>query len=231
MLNKILDYSIISKDSILLEEKEGYIFTKVKRSNHKIKLPKEVNKDVAYLFGVIMGDGRLEKSIRKVSKYPRTKLYIYNDSKQYLIRLNEYLKKEFNVPTRIYKKNYNNCYVLEINNKFVWLYFSKYLNIENKKLNLQIPKEVQNRELFKHFLAGLFDTDGYFSKVYGIMLNGSNYTFLLEINKLCEKYYKIKMLGPYKNILKKDGKEYSRCSISTSMPYNEQFKEIVPLKI
>lgn len=233
MLNEILDYSIISPKIRIISENEKYIFPKLGASGHNIKIPKKINKKIAYLFGAIVGDGSLSLVNRREGTYPRTKLNIYNNSLDYLKILDLSFQELFDVPTRIYKKRYNNCYVLELNNKFVWLFFSKHLKIQGKKTNLQIPKEVRNKGLFKHFLAGLFDTDGFYNrsnKVYGTMLCGSNYEFLLEINRLCLEYYGIKMLGPYKNLLKVGEKIYARCMITTKKSDSNLFRSIIPLK-
>lgn len=230
MLNKILDYSIISKDIRILEETSDYYTLKLRRSSHKhVRIPKKITKEIAYLFGAIMGDGSLTLAKRKESSYPMTKLEIFNNSKEYLTKLNKILYKYFRVPTIIYKKKDCDCFSLYLANKFVWLYFSKNLNIKNKKLNLKIPKKVNNKKLFRYFLAGLFDTDGYYSKTYGMMLGGTQYNLLNNIKKSSLEYHKIVFLGPKMNTLKVKEKIYYRCYMNTSRYSNSRFRKSIPL--
>jgi hypothetical protein len=229
MLNKILDYSIISPNIRIKREDKNYTHVIVKGSPQRIKIPKKLNKELIYLFGAIVGDGHLSLIYRKNEKYPVLKLGIYNNSKKYLEKLNIIFIKEFNQALRIYKKKGNNCFALETGNKLIWLFFHKHLNIKNKKINLQVPKEIRDKNLFKYFLAGLFDTDGYYSETFGIMLGGTHYELLDHIKELSQQYHGIKFLGPRMNILRTNGKTYKRCYMKTSTYSNHKFRKVIPL--
>ena len=204
----------------------------VRRSPFQISIP-NLNSDIAYLSGVVFGDGNLTLIKRKTSKYPRTKLKVYNSSENFLLKLNRILLKNFNYSGKIYRKKDKNCYILEINNKLVWLYFTKFIKIKpKKKVNLHIPTVFRNRNMLKHFIAGLFDTDGYFSKCrFGIMMTGKNYNFLNEIKLLTKKFYNFNFLGPYKDKIKLNGKFRERAQINLSTVCNSEFIKIIPLKI
>src|SRR3989338_860394 len=232
MLSYILDDSIVEPKFKIFEDTNDFIKVKLNRSKQIVKIPKRINSELAYLLGVVAGDGHLSIRKRKNSKYPCTQLYVYNNSKTHITKIESLFKEIFDVKTRVFKKSYNNCFVLVMNNKLVWLFFSEILKIQNKKYDLEVPKSVQSKQFFKFFLAGFVDTDGYYdksNKVYGLTLGGSHYNLLLQIQELCMKFYKIKMIGPYKNTLKRDKKVYFRCELYTSAPFTSQFEKIMPL--
>ena len=206
-------------------------FVKVRRSPFQIKLP-EVNPEIVYLSGVIIGDGNLTLIKRKVSKYPRTKLKIYNSSLDFLLKVKDIIKNNFNYDGRIYKKKDKKCYVLESNNKLVWLYFTKFIGMRpEKKVNLHVPCVARNKDMLKYFIAGLFDTDGYFSRGrFGIMMTGKNYTFLKEIKNLTKSFYGFNFLGPYKDEVKFNGKKRNSVQINLSTVCNSSFSSIIPLR-
>ena len=205
---------------------------KMKRSPFQIKIPK-LNSDIAYLGGAIFGDGNLTLIKRKVSKYPRTKLRIINSSKNFLKYLNKIFLDNFNANGKIYKKKNSNCYILEINSKIIWLYFTKVIGMKaKKKINLHIPSIFRTKTMLKYFIAGLFDTDGYYSNGrFGIMMTRKNYNFLKEIKLLTKKFYKFNFLGPYKDKINLNGKIHERARINLSTFCNSEFRKIIPLKI
>ena len=203
----------------------------VRRSPFQIRLP-ELNSDIAYLSGVIFGDGNLTLIKRRDSRYPRTKLKVYNSSRDFLLELNEIIHNNFNYNGRIYKKKDKNCYILELNNKIIWLYFTEFIRIKpKKKINLHIPYVLRNKGILKYFIAGLFDTDGYFSRGrFGIMMNGKNYIFLKEIKTLTREFYNFNFLGPYKDKIELNGKIRYRVQINLSTICNSMFLDIIPLR-
>lgn len=229
IVKQILDKKIIEGNTTVYKE-DGNVFIKMKKSKFRIKIPK-IDKNIAYLVGAIFGDGNISLVSRKdVSKYPRTKLRIYNASLNYVKMLNEITKKHFNICGRIYKRE-ENCFILEFNNKIIWLYLSKIGNIKpHKKTNLKIPSILKSSTLFKHFIAGLMDTDGYFSRVFGIMMHGSNKEFLNVIKILSRKFYGLEFLGPYENTIIQDGKERYRVIMRLKTAHNGLFRKIIPLK-
>ena len=188
-----------------------------------------LNKEIAYLSGVIMGDGNLAFIERNDRIKPMVRLNIFNNSKSYLKLINNIFKKEFDLNLKLYKKKGDNCYILETYNRDICIFFSELLNIKNKKINMQVPLSVQNKKIFKYFLAGLFDTDGYYSDTFGIMMGGTQLDFLSQIGELCTEHHGIKIRGPYKNTLRQNGKEYSRCYLKTSTYTNHIFWKEIPL--
>jgi hypothetical protein len=204
---------------------------KVRRSRYKIKIP-VLNPQVSYLCGAIAGDGNLTLIRRKDSIYPRTKLRVINSSEEFLNYLNNIIFQNFGYSAKIYKKG-DGCFVLESNNKVVWLYITYLTGMKaGKKKNLHIPKRLRNRILLKHFLAGLFDTDGYYSRGrYGLMMSQKNHNFLHEIKSLGKRFYNLNFLGPYTDKIEFDGKSFRRSQINLSTKCNDNFIKVIPLKI
>lgn len=120
-IEKILDTKIISPPFKIKETPDGFVI-RTRNSKFNVKIP-EIDKDVAYLTGVILGDGNVTLIKRKVSKYPRTKIKIYNSSMDYISYVNDLFLQKFSVNGRIWKKTNKECYVLEINNKVVFFVF------------------------------------------------------------------------------------------------------------
>ena len=195
LISEICDSEILETKPIVYEE-NGDIFMKLRRSKYKIKFP-NIDEYVSYLIGVIYGGGNMSLVPRKsMDKYPRTKLRIYNASVPYISLLNRIFEEKFNIRGIVFKEKHTNCFVLEFNSKSIWLYFNKNANAKaQKKDYLEVPSCVKSVSLFRHFVAGLWDTDGYFNRVFGIMLSGTNKNFLNEIKNLCFNYYNLKFLG------------------------------------
>ena len=226
MRNVIINRKIVSNITIFRNDKKT--FAKMKRSKYIINLPR-INQDIAYLSGVINGDGNIYLCRRKKIKYPRTKIKIFNNSKKYLNKINELFNKNFNLKGKITKKKDKNCYILTINNKIIWLYFVNFIGLPLNKIKLKVPKIFLKRKLFKYYLAGLFDTDGYFSKTFGIMLSGRNLHFLEELNEYSKKFHILTFSKPKINVLTKNNKIYLRTYMYLKKGDVERFKANIPL--
>src|SRR3989344_7048459 len=209
----------------------GKILMWAKRSKYKIIMPTEVNEKLAYITGVIVGDGNITITERGITKYPRMTLIIFNASKSYLEFLNKEFYGVFGIGGKIMKKLDKECYKLTITKKLIILYFLKIMGLTaGKKKVLKIPEAVKNKRLFKFFIAGLYDTDGYFSQTFGIMMSGSNYNFLKEITLLLERYYNISSRKLYfGNLITKTGLK-TRAQTQIRARDVEKFIEIIPLK-
>jgi len=227
----LLDQKIITRE-VKVTKKDTYFDFVVYRNTKQFRIPFKTNSVMAYLCGVILGDGSISQINRKANTaLPYTFLKIFNQSLSFLIQINILFKKNFGVDGKLYKKKYCNCYVLQISNKIAWLYFVKFIGLPiGKKSNLCIPKFLLNKTDFKYFIAGLMDTDGYFSKnSFGIMLSGSNLPFLESIKKYCNSFYGINFRKTNLNTLEVNGKQFQRVQITTSTNSEKNFREIIPL--
>lgn len=171
--------------------KELNIFHKVKNQliitkRSKTKVPK-VNNDIAYLLGVITGDGTMIKSKRNRGGFHYI-VKITSDSNFYLEYLNKLFEKYFTIKGRIVKdKRKQNTFDLIFQNAVIFWYFNLLGLQIGKKRDLTIPKVINNDELKLNYIAGLTDTDGHV-KGNRIQLKQKDKNFLeilyRELNKL-----------------------------------------------
>jgi len=217
--------------NIYTKEEQNHFILRMKRSKFSVKIPFKVSNDIAYLTGVIVGDGNITLIPRKISQYPRTKIRIFNNSRKFLFKINKLFKETFNIEGKLYKKKDKNCFYLTINNKLVYLYFVKIIGLKPKKKNeLEIPKLIKNKKLLKYFIAGLFDTDGYFSKTFGIMMGGSNLRFLKDIKYLLNDFYEIESRKMYYGTINTPTGIKDRCQMQVKIGSKDRFINIIPLK-
>ena len=227
--NILYDKKIIS--DLKFVDKSRDIVCWSKRSKYRIYIPKNVTKQISYLSGVIVGDGNVSITKRKITKYPRTKIRIFNKSEKFLKYVNNEFYNTFKIGGYISKKKDKNCYILTINNKIINLYFIKIIGLQStKKKNLKIPYILTNSRLFKYFIAGLFDTDGFRTDTYGIMMNGSNYDFLKDIKRLLNKFYGIESRKIYYGYIDTKTGQRERTQFQIKSKSMERFINIVPLK-
>jgi len=230
-ISKLIDRKVIGT-RIYTENYENYITYRMKRSPYLVKIPRIINSDISYLIGFVMGDGNITLIDRKISAFPRTKINIYNSSMSLLSRVNLTFKENFNISGKLWKKKDKNCYVLTFNNKILWSFFVNVIGLKPKKKKyLEVVRCVKKEDLFRYFLAGLMDTDGFFtSRTFGIMMNGTNEKFLREISYLSDKFYDIKFLKPVLSDIIVDGKTYNRVQINLSRHSVRDFVQQIPLK-
>jgi len=131
----------------------------------KIKLPREINNNIAYITGFFQGDGHLKK--KKIGKFQEYSIYFYERRKGELVRINKIIEKEFGIKGRIYlgkNKKGHKWYILRISSKPIYLFFKKILGLkEGKKVrNIDAPKLINQCELSIQlsFVRGFFDAEG-----------------------------------------------------------------------
>lgn len=229
--SKLIDHKVIGTD-IYFEENKNSLYVRMKRSPFKIKVPTKLDVSISYLTGVIIGDGNITLIPRELSKYPRTKIKIYNSSEQFINNINYLFKEIFNYAGKLWKKKDKNCFVLEINNKIVYSYFVNIIGLKpRKKINLRVPNLIKTKKLFKYFFAGLMDTDGFYTnKTFGIMMNGTNEMFLEEIKHLSNKFHNLKFLNPVLSECRLNDKTFKRVQMNLSRYSVSGFWKIIPLK-
>jgi len=172
----------LSKNKIFNKIKDEYILTR----RSYIKIP-AFNKEIAYLVGVIAGDGSLTKTKRKRGGF-HYQLRVYTGKREYLELLNNIIKKHFSLEGRIIQdKRKENAYLLEIKNATIFFYFVIHGNEIGKKKDFKIPKKIKkNKGYFLEYLAGLVDTDGHICNKR-IQLKQKSERLLKEISKIANK--------------------------------------------
>lgn len=154
----------------------------VGKGGKAIKLPKNMVPNLAYLTGVISGDGHLATNSVQVT----------SDSKSYLEKvLNPMFRRIFAVDGNIYIYKKRRAFELSVNSRVLVQFFNKVLGIPigNKRMKLKVPEIIlkSTKKNKAAFIAGFFDTDGYVSSHEMIAFNQKNKKFLLEIKKILEE--------------------------------------------
>jgi len=163
----------------------------------RIKMPK-ISDKVAYLTGVVAGDGNLNVCRRKMGGYHyRVNIVGHKEDMEYLTTL---LNDIFGYKPHVLRdKRKANCYLINIYSAAIFFYFVKLGFLAGKKRNLSAPPKIaENRTLFKHFVLGLIDTDG---SITGrrVQLKQRDENFLKELVQLLEKHFDIRSSPPRVN--------------------------------
>ncbi|HKZ34141.1 MAG TPA: LAGLIDADG family homing endonuclease [Candidatus Nanoarchaeia archaeon] len=132
---------------------------------YKPILPKRWNSNLAYIFGLLIGDGSLPKtkSKRPNGKFQkRYHIYFISESKKFIDTVYDPL---FNslfglnpwIETKI--RNGSKLYISRIESKEIYEFFQKRGFTVGRKARIATVPKMPNKYHI-HFLAGLFDTDG-----------------------------------------------------------------------
>ena len=137
-------------DEMILEQKRG----------HRIKLPKKLNEDIMYLFGLVAGDGSISKT-----KYGGLSIRFSSAEEELLSRFKEISEKTFSLNCKYYKHPERIAY-LRFNSKIIGK-LAEALGIPSgdKAHNLRVTQRLSElpNPLIAAYLRGIFDTDGYVS--------------------------------------------------------------------
>lgn len=180
-----------------------------------IKIPNKITQDVAYLCGVLAGDGHISKEDVKSIKYRVICGGNPKDEKEfYDIMIKNLLNKLFNIDV----KPHNSCdgtYRVMFESKAIVAFLTKIIGLPRGKKydSLKIPNLfLENKNLLLCFVRGLFDTDfgfclskRYQSKPYypQICFDSKSKSFAIEIwNAL--KFLNIKFKGKVYQVYDKD---------------------------
>ncbi len=199
------------------------------RRRKAVRIPNKINENIAYLCGVLAGDGRVSCWPHFPQKHMRTSLHFYNQSKDYLQYIAGLFGAEFGVSGKIYAAK-GRCMVLSEHNRDVWLYFVKDIGFPLDKKFLTIPEPIRTKALFRYYLAGLFDTDGFFSKTFGIMMAHRSLGYLKDISQLAKELYGLEFGKMCSNTLHQNGKVYERIMIQLRTKSIIDFWREIPLK-
>lgn len=190
----------LNKANVWHRVQNDFICTKKTR----IKIP-EICEKVAYFAGVVAGDGNLNKCKRKLGGY----YYRVNvvGRKEYMEQLSGLIRDLFHYQPRIHRdKRKKNCYAININCAAVYFFFIELGFQSGKKRNLHVPSLIANDAfLFKHYMHGLIDTDGFLERRI-VQLKQRDENFLKERVYLLETHLGIIPNPPKVNYTK--GKPY-----------------------
>ncbi len=153
------------------------------RGNKPIILPKFYSEELAYLTGVIMGDGHVSK---------RLEIRIAEETEEHSDYLVDLVYGIFGYrPLKIPVGNYN---LILISSAPIHFFFTKVIGLPEgkKKYKELIPDFVRLNSDFKlNFLRGLFDSDGGVTiskNKRSVLLSCSNEVFLRELKSLMGEF-------------------------------------------
>lgn len=192
------------------EAKNNFIITK----RTITKIPR-IDKNIAYLSGVIVGDGTVLKTKRRKGGYHYL-IRITSESKKYLFYLNRIFKSSFNYKGIILpEKRDKRAFYLLIQNAAIFWYFVLLGHETGKKKRPVVPYSFRrSKDLLKNFIAGVVDTDGYV-KGNRIQLKQKSKNFLKDIYDILNS---IKMNPNPPKVNYTDGKPFYYIRFDNKVP-------------
>ena len=193
MRNKLKNYESVDYTMDLIEnflKNTAYVFKAENkryylRKNNKVKLPRRLNSDLAYLIGFIQGDGHLKTREKRVG------LSINNF--ELLEKINVLINSLFDYTPNMHRKKDKKLLFDVIINSIVVYEFVRInfdLSIGRKKNKLFLPEIIKkSNKSFLAWLAGFIDSDGHITKYASLQIVQSSFKILRDVQeKLCTLY-------------------------------------------
>ena len=126
----------------------------LKNCNISIKIPKELDENLAYLIGLLR-DGTVNKE--RNGEYTCA---FYSKNKPFLEIVRPKIKKIFGLQLNITK--FGDCYGIRIRSKTLYLFFKIVFDFKSKQVNWDTPKIIKkaNDKIIKNYISGFFDAEG-----------------------------------------------------------------------
>ena len=141
----------INYDNIIEDVYKKVNYFSVNRK--KVVLPKEFTSDLAYLIGVMHGDGHISKNLRNMD--------ISEEELHFHILIKKLFKNIFHDNVSITKCKLEKQYKSFISSRVISSFFRLFCPTGKKKGKLKVPQIIKNnKHLLKEYLSGFFDTDG-----------------------------------------------------------------------
>jgi len=194
----------------------------LERSKLRICIP-SINEDLAYLLGFFCGDGCLAKPQPRKKGGVRFKIIIcFSGSEKGRAQARhicDIFERYFYYVPRVRhrkRKLRKDWFEVEINSAVIYAYFCRLgLPIGRKYGKLRVPSVVHTEALFKKFLRGLIDSDGYIRKDHRVVIVQKDMNFLDQVGKLSLKFLNVKFSIPRPNSKKVGNKTYTWYYIQT----------------
>lgn len=162
-LKKLMKYA--NNKEITKEILEKATVFSCKKSKTKIIFPKELTKEIAYIAGIILGDGSL--SCDKSNKDGNWRLAVFFDNKEHQRIYDKIFYKIFGLKQKHYLKT-KNCFESYVNSKVIHWFFRGQFEITNgfkaNKIKTPLIIKKSSKNIKTAFLQGLFDSDGTITK-------------------------------------------------------------------
>ena len=126
-------------------------------------VPKELTLNVAYLTGLILGDGCLPNIFRSKQKNFEYGIVLFGEHEEFFkLKIIPLIKEMFKVDKiKLYYKR--SCWKVEKRNKVMFRFFTKFIGLQcgKKAINARVPKLIfsSDKTIQIAFIAGLIDSD------------------------------------------------------------------------
>ena len=189
--------NITNKDYIVIKKGFNYFgnndrisdfkFIDKNNSINKINIPNTITTDLAYLLGLLCGDGCIENSDNEKKDY----LVCFYSADINLINIYTNIVNNIFDYKAVFKKirEVNGVFRVEIHNKMLW-YFFKHIGMMDKTASEKcIPDIIKkaNKECFCYFIKGLMDTDGCCYTINNKKYKSCTIEYTSVSNKLCKE--------------------------------------------
>lgn len=144
----------------------------------------EFTKDIAYLIGLVQGDGYVRLTTRSGS----VDIAIEGNNYQKALFIMELLRKFRVNPSIIYPSEKDNCYKVRVKSKQLATYFFEH--IKQPKAVLKIPKFIltASSDIKAAYISGVFCADGSFKTRPAVIVSSIYKPFLQELQALVAEF-------------------------------------------
>ncbi len=157
-----------------------------KYSPHKMRFPSVISEDLAYLAGLILGDGTLRGNAANARGDWSVGVLFDDESHQELY--DKIIQNEFQIIPHHYKDE-KNCWLSTFGSKTMQWFWRSFFDMHNgyKASIITVPDVItnsQNKKLLVALLQGLFDSDGSFTKDKNVQYATTSRTMIDQVSKI-----------------------------------------------
>lgn len=133
---------------------------------NNIKIPTEINEDLAEFIGIMVGDGHIGRYLPINSKYSYVHYQIeisgnIKDRNYYMGYVNNLIFRVFNIKFNFKERKKDSSSILRKDSKAIYHFLSKVIGIPQRKDNVLVPKCIleNDNKIKAAFIRGLADAD------------------------------------------------------------------------
>jgi intein-encoded DNA endonuclease-like protein len=143
----------------------------------------EPSEDLAYVIGVLCGDGSVWEKGRIHKGYRRVVIYLEAKDREFVEEFAIRIGRVLNRPPPRVKVKSTGYYYVEVESRTLYELMKRPIDIE------KIRRFVEHCEkCMAMFLRGFFDSEGYVDKKGQIILTNTNYELLLYVQELLKRF-------------------------------------------
>jgi len=186
----------------LVPDKPGFVRVTTLNGKQALRIPVVMNGKLAYLIGVIIGDGYVSRATKRKSH--GTGYYwkvVITGPHDYLVNLRNLFLRIFGLHGGLAKdRRKMNCWQLRFANIVLHRFFTRVIGLPQgrKTTHGSWSKFELVREFPLYFLAGLIHSDGYVGKRY-VGIIQKRLRFLIRVKRFANETLQFRFRGPYVN--------------------------------